>query len=206
MPADSPIHKIADLKGKKIGVASTGGLTYWLTLELARHEGWPKDALQLAAIGNAHSAVVSSLRTGNVDAVYSSTAVAFFLEKKHQGRLLVPASSYVGDIGSGMIFARDSLIAEKPDAVRRFVAGWLETIAFMTAHPDEAIKAEAAVTTFPMDVQTKEFHLTFPMFSHNCSFDPEAFANLKRSFVDMKMLPKAPDMAKLYTTAFLPKS
>lgn len=43
-----------------------------------------------------------------------------------------------------------------------------------------------------------------PMFLDNGHFDPKALAVLSRSFVDMKILPAAPDMSKLYTEAFLP--
>ena len=34
---------------------------------------------------------------------------------------------------------------------------------------------------------------------------PKALATLSRSFVELKTLPNAPDMSKLYTEAFLPK-
>jgi hypothetical protein len=44
-----------------------------------------------------------------------------------------------------------------------------------------------------------------PMFSDDGRFDAKALATLSRSFVEMKTLPQAPDMSKLYTEAFLPK-
>jgi hypothetical protein len=45
-----------------------------------------------------------------------------------------------------------------------------------------------------------------PMFTNDGHFDPAALKVLSRSFVEMKTLPDAPDMSKLYTEAFLPKS
>ena len=44
-----------------------------------------------------------------------------------------------------------------------------------------------------------------PMFTDDGHFDPKALAVLRRSFVEMKILPAEPDMSKLYTEAFLPK-
>jgi NitT/TauT family transport system substrate-binding protein len=202
---DSPIQTVEQLKGKKISVSSVGGLTYWLALELARKEGWGPDGITMVAIGNASSSVVAALRTHIVDASYTSTALAFLLEEKHEGRLLVPASKYAGHVGGGMIFATDSLIAARPDAVRRFLAGWLETVAYMRQHRTETIAIERTVTGFPQGVQEKEFDLTIGMFSDDCKFDAETLANLKRSFTDLKLLPTPPDMAKLYTEALLPK-
>lgn len=202
---DSPIRTIADLKGKKMSVSSVGGLTYWLALELARKEGWGENGLTLVTIGNASSSVVAALRDHLVDAAYTSTALAFVLEERKEGRLLAPASSYAGNVGGGMIFATNRALADKPDAVRRFLAGWLATIAYMRAHRDETIAIERTVTGFPETVQEKEFDLTIGMFSDDCKFDPDTLANLKRSFTDLKLLPEAPDMAKLYTEAYLPK-
>ena len=42
------------------------------------------------------------------------------------------------------------------------------------------------------------------MFTDNGRFDAKALAVLRRSFVEMKILPTEPDMSKLYTEAFLP--
>jgi hypothetical protein len=43
------------------------------------------------------------------------------------------------------------------------------------------------------------------MFTDDCAFDAEWLAVLRQSFVELKILAEAPDMSKLYTTAFLPK-
>ena len=45
-----------------------------------------------------------------------------------------------------------------------------------------------------------------PILSLDGHFDPAALAVLARSFVEMKTLPSAPDMGKLYTEALLPAS
>ena len=43
------------------------------------------------------------------------------------------------------------------------------------------------------------------MFSDTGRFDPKALATLRKSYVELKLLPTEPDMTKLYTEAFLPK-
>ncbi len=195
---DSPIKSVADLKGKRIGVSSVGGLTYSLALELSEKQGWGRNGVKVVAVGNAPSSVVSSLRAHNVDADFTSTSLIFTMEKRGEGRLLASASAFSGSDASGVIFARAGLADSNPGAVRAFLAGWLDTIAFMKAHPDAAIRDEAAVTTFPLDVQAKEFHLTYSMFRHDCKFTAESLANLKRMFVATKRLPASVDMSKLY--------
>ena len=51
---------------------------------------------------------------------------------------------------------------------------------------------------------TKEYDFTATKFSRDCKFDAEALTNLKRAFVDQKLVDSPPDMAQLYTEAFLP--
>jgi hypothetical protein len=43
------------------------------------------------------------------------------------------------------------------------------------------------------------------VFTDDCAFDAESPEVLKQSFIELKILPTAPDMSKLDTTEFLPK-
>lgn len=203
VPADSPIHDVAALKGKKIAVAAVGGLAYWLTLELDRREGWGPQGMEIVEIGNNPASVVASLKTHAVDAAYTGTVLAFTMEEEGTGRLLIPASQYAGHVGGGVIYATQRLMAGNPDAIRRFLAGWIETIAFMRMHRDESLAIEREVTHASAAVQGKEFDLNLGAFSDDCRFDAETLANLKRSFADLKLTETPPDMASLYTDKFL---
>ncbi len=133
------------------------------------------------------------------------TSNIFSWEEKKQARLLIPVSEYVGNIAAGAIFATNRLIASNPDALRSFLAGWLETIDYMRKNKAETVKIEGVVTGYSESVMSKEYDLTIGMFSKDCKFDAQSLANLERSFVDLKMVETPPDMSKLYTEAFLPK-
>ena len=104
-----------------------------------------------------------------------------------------------------VIFATDKAVAEKPQALRGFLAGWFETIALM--RKDKARSVEIAAQVMGTDAATaaKIHDELMPMFSDTGRFDPKALVVLRRSFVEMKTLPSEPDMSKLYTEAFLPK-
>ena len=202
---DSPIKSLDQLKGQKIHIASTGGLTYWLALELARKKGWGPKGITLVTTGNNVATTVSELQTHAVAAAFTATALAFTLELRKQGKLLAPATDFAGNVGAGMIFASDSIMKSHAAAVRDFLAGWLDTIVWIRNHRDEAVKIEAGITHFPLAVQAKEYDLTIDMFSSSCKFDAETLANLKRSFVDLNLVSSPPDMTKLYTEEFIPK-
>lgn len=205
LPKDSPVTKPEDLKGKKMGVTSTGSLTYWLAREFARTRGWGVEGIQTVAIGGDSAGIIAALRTRAVDAAIVATPLAFQMEEQGEGRLFMSAAEYVGNISSGTIFATKEMMEKRPDVLRRFIAGWLETVDFMAKNRDETIKLAAAMTGFTLTVQAKEYDQTQTMFTNDCKFDAESLANLKRSFADLKLLETEPDMSKLYTEAFLPK-
>jgi ABC-type nitrate/sulfonate/bicarbonate transport system substrate-binding protein len=205
VPWDSPVHTIAALKGKKIGISSAGSLTDWLARELAAHEGWGPDGVTRVAIGNGAAATVAAFRTHAIDADIAVTSNIFNWEEKKEGRLLIPVSQYVGNIAAGAIYATQHLIATDPDALRAFLKAWLETVDFITTHKAETVKIESEVTGYPESVMAKEYDVTKGMFSKDCKFDADSLNNLKRAFVDQKLVAAPPDMSKLYTEAFLPK-
>ncbi len=205
VPEDSTARSIDDLKGKKIGVSSAGSLTNWLALELARKKGWGLGGVEVVAIGNGAASIVAAFRTYAVDADIAATSIIFNMEANKEGRLLFPASQYEGNLGAGMIFAMKNLVATNPDAIRRFLAAWFETVDYMRAHKAETVDIESGVTGFPSAVQAKEYDLTIGSFSKTGKFDADSLANLERSFTDLNLVTTLPDIAKLYTERFLPK-
>jgi NitT/TauT family transport system substrate-binding protein len=128
VPWDSPITTVAQLKGAKIGISSPGSLTDWLALELARRQGWGLQGVTPVAIGNAAASVIAAFREHLVDADVAVTSLIFDMEEKKLGRLLIPVSDYAGNLAAGAIFASTQLIKTDPDAIRAFLAAWLETL------------------------------------------------------------------------------
>ena len=206
VPYDSPVKKLDQLKGKKIGISSAGSLTDWLTKQLNQHQKWSgADAATPVAIGNGAAAVLAAFQTNAIDADISVTSNIFNWEEKHLGRLVAPASDFVGNIAASTTYASQNFIDKHPNELRGFLAGWLETIDYLVSHKAETVKIESEVTHYSEAVMTKEYELTAKKFSRDCKFDSEALNNLKRAFVDQKLVDAPPDMSKLYTEAFLPK-
>src|SRR5581483_3623738 len=116
-----------------------------------------------------------------------------------------PVTAFAGNMAAGTLYASKALMDSNPGAVRAFVAGWIETVAYIRAHKAETVKIESEVTGFPQSVMAKEYDLVIDMYTKDCRFDAESLATLKRSFVDLKLMNSEPDMSKLYTHEFLPK-
>ncbi|HUB97806.1 MAG TPA: ABC transporter substrate-binding protein [Stellaceae bacterium] len=205
VPWDSPIKTLADLKGKTIGVSSPGSFSDWSGHELARTEGWGPDGVKTVAIGGGDAPARAAFRAHLIDAAIGGTSQFLVFETTEDGRLLAPVSTYEGNVASGAIFASNQLVASHPDAIRAFLAAWIETVDYMRAHKDETVKITMGITHFSEAVMAREYDLTIGMHTRDCRFDSESLATLKRSFGEMKLVQGEVDMAKLHTDAYLPK-
>ena len=202
---DSPIKTVDDLKGKMIGVSNSGSFSDWSARQLARKKGWGENGVTTVAIGNGVAAVSAALKTHQIDAMVTGTNVFLAFEEKQEARLVAPVSSWEGNVASGALYASNEIIAKNPEALRAFLAGWIETVDYMRAHKAETVKIESAVTHFSESVMSREYDLVIGMFTKECRFDAESLAALKSSFADLKLVDGDPDMSKLYTHEYLPK-
>jgi NitT/TauT family transport system substrate-binding protein len=203
VPYDSPARSADDLKGKRVGVSTVNSLTQWLMRELARQKGWDADSLTYVTVGAELPNQVAALVTGQIDAVVSSTALGLQLAEGKRGRLLFPASEIVSDFMIHAIFAASQMAQTRPDAVRRFLKGWFETIAFMRQNRDETVRLSRQRTNFSTAVEEKQYDLVMPMFSSTGRFEPAAIATIQRSFVDLRLTEHEPDLTKYCTEQFL---
>jgi ABC-type nitrate/sulfonate/bicarbonate transport system substrate-binding protein len=205
VPWDSPIRSLDELKGKRIGVSTAGSLTDWLAKDLARKKGWGPQDLTVVTLGNAPTAIIAAFREHLVDAYVNVNSMFLAMEENRTGRILAPVSQYEGKLAAGALYASKHLIDSDPDAVRAFIASWIETIAFILTHKAETVKIESEITGFSQNVMSRDYDLSIGMFTKDCRFDAESLATLQRSFVELKLLPTPPDMSALHTEAFLPK-
>lgn len=206
VPWDGPVHKLADLEGKRIAVSSLGSLTDWLAQELIRKQGWSGDTTPRVAIGGNPVAVAAAFRAHTVDAYIGGTINFQRMEQQQVGRIVAPVSTYMGRVASGGIYASQQTMKDAPDTIRAFLAAWLETTAYIDdrSHKAEIVKIESAFTGYPESLIAKEYDIDQGMFTKDCRFDAEAVEALKQSFMELKLLDSPPDMSKLYTDAFLP--
>jgi NitT/TauT family transport system substrate-binding protein len=206
VPYDSPARTADDLKGKRIGISTVNSLTQWLMRELARQKGWDADALTYVTVGAELPNQVAALLTGQIDAVVSSSALGLQLAEGKRGRLLLAAADVVKDFMIHTIYASELMVQQRPEAIRRFLKGWFDTIAFMRANRAATVQASRERTNFSIAVEEQQYDLVMPMFSATGRFEPRALATIQRSFVDLHLIDQEPDLTKYYTERFLPAS
>ncbi|HEV8014033.1 MAG TPA: ABC transporter substrate-binding protein [Stellaceae bacterium] len=204
--ADAKGSGIDALKGQTIGITSAGSLTQWLVNELNRVKGWSgTDSAVPVVIGGSGPGQVAAIKTKAVFAVVAGVTLGFELEEQHEGHVLVDCSSFVNNLELYTTFASNDVIARNPDAVRRFLKAWYETVAYMKQHKPETVAATSKVIGFTQPVSERTYDALLSKLSTDGSFAPSALAALSASFVDLGVLKPPIDMSKLYTEKFLPK-
>jgi NitT/TauT family transport system substrate-binding protein len=201
--ADDTVKTVDDLKSRNVGVSTVGSVTSWIVSEVSRQRGWGVNGIAQVPIGDDASRI-AALRTKSIDAAIVNIAIGLKFVQRGEGRILLRFNDLIKDFIVHVIFATDTIIASKPETLRAFLAGWFDTIAFMRANKPETVRIAATVMGTDEPTTGKIYDELMPMFSDTGKFDPKALAVLSRSFVDMKTLPSEPNMASLYTEAFLP--
>lgn len=200
---DSPIKKVADLKGKIMSVTTVGSLTYWLTQRMSLHEGWGADGIKIAATGGGQAAT-SALLTGSVDAVMGALETALTLQEKHRARPLVTMDKFVPRFITHVIFARKAVIDQNPQEVETFVKAFFAVLDYMRTHRDETIAIADDVLHDGKGVLAQAYDTEMPIMSKDGTFDPAALKLIKQSWIDLKILDKEPSDDQILTRRFVP--
>jgi ABC-type nitrate/sulfonate/bicarbonate transport system substrate-binding protein len=201
---DDTVKTADDLKGRKVGVSTVGSVTSWIISEVSRQKGWGFDGITQVPIGE-DSSRVAALKAKALDGAIVNLAVALKFVQAGEGKIVLRFNELIKDFHVHVIFATDKAIAGRPEPLRAFMRGWIETIAFMRRNKAETVKIAKEVMETDEATTAAIYDELMPMFSDDGRFNPAALAALARSFVEMKTLPSEPDMSKLYTEEFLPK-
>jgi NitT/TauT family transport system substrate-binding protein len=138
--AKHPMTKPADIKGLQVGVSPAAGSAYIFLKAFLSSNGLSLDDIKQDTVSPPYE---SYLVLGRVDAIpgYVDAEVPELEAKTGgPGSLCVLQGADYGYVafGSGLL-ASNKLIHDNPDLVKRFVKGYLESMAYVADHPDEAV-------------------------------------------------------------------
>ena len=200
---NSTAKAVDDLKGKKLGVTTVGSLTDWIGKRINTLKGWGAEGITTVPIGGMPPAR-AAIKTGQIDGYIGALETGYALEEAKEWRVITTATPFVDDFITHVFFVRDDVIAKRPEAVRAFLKGWFETIAFMKANKDKTVEITSKVLNLSPAVISRAYDEQIPIFSTDGTFDPKAVAALKQSFIEMGLLKEIPDDKVMFTTQFVP--
>jgi len=199
---DLPIASAADLKDRTMGVTGPS-LTGWLVAEVSRQQGWGPKGIKMNYAPPQSSWAL--MKTKAIDGMVVDLGTALQAERDGHARILLNFGKSLPDFHVFVAAANNEVIANRPDAVRRFLKAWFETIAFMRANKAATVAVQVELQEIAADIANRTYDEVIPEFSTDGRFNPKALAALSRSFVELEYLAKEPDMKTLYTEEFLPK-
>jgi NitT/TauT family transport system substrate-binding protein len=131
----SNIHHPADLKGKKIGVYSLSSGTRQNLLVLLHQAGLGESDVTIVVTGLLNFA---PLLQGQVDATAATDTGLLVGKRKGLGDVNVMEVRNYLNVSSDLFVVREQVFQQKKAALRRFLAGYRQSAAWMIANPEEA--------------------------------------------------------------------
>jgi NitT/TauT family transport system substrate-binding protein len=200
---DSPIKTVDDLKGKKLGVTTVGSLTDWIGKRIGTQKGWGPAGITTVPVGGMPPAR-AAIKTNQIDGYIGALEVGMSLEEAKEWRVITSATPFVDHFITHVFFVREDVIAKRPQAVKAFLQGWQDTIAFMKANKVKTVEITSKVIQVAPSVIDRAYDQQIGIFSDDLSFDPRAVEVLKQSFIEMGLLKDIPEDKAMFTTQFLP--
>ena len=203
LPFDTPVKTIGDLRGKRIGVTTTGSLTDWLVRELSRQQGWGSDGIQILALGQMQARLAATQR-GELDGMVIEAATGYELEEAGKAKNFLLFGDIAKDFYTHVIFATDDMIANRPQLLRRLLRGWFKTIAFMRTNKDFVVASEAKTIEVKPSIAAKIYDAQMAGFSSDGAWNPAAIEVIRHSLKELGILPVVPEAKTIYNDQFVP--
>jgi NitT/TauT family transport system substrate-binding protein len=150
---DSPIQKVSELAGKKVGITSAGSGTDILARwTLAEHK------IDFTRVPLGGGGLVPNLLTGNIDASVLYSPLTYKVIDEKVARPLIDYGAAVPAHSNSAWIASDKIIKERPDVVQKALNAIYGGIAFLTAerHRAAAVKLIAEIDEIPETIAARE--------------------------------------------------
>jgi NitT/TauT family transport system substrate-binding protein len=130
---DSPIRKLSELAGKKVGITSAGSgsdiLARWTLAD---------QKIEFTRVPLGGGGLVPNLLTGNVDATVLYSPLTYQVMQAKQARSIADFGELVPAHSTGSWIATDKLIAERPQALQKALNALYGGVAFLRAPHNRA--------------------------------------------------------------------
>jgi ABC-type nitrate/sulfonate/bicarbonate transport system substrate-binding protein len=192
----------AELRGKLVGVTSVASLTGWLAREFSQSQGWGPEGVKIVALGSGEGSI-GALLGKNVDAIVVSAAQGLRLEEAGRAKVLLLFGDFIKDFMTHAIYASNDFQAQHPDALRRFLKAWFETVRWMRDNRAEAIEVSRKTTLFSPEMAGKTYDREMPEYLIDSHINEKIVADMLKTAVALGLLKTMPDPKTLYTNQFL---
>ena len=167
---DSPIKKLSELAGKKVGITSAGSgsdiLARWTLAD---------QKIEFTRVPLGGGGLVPNLLTGNVDATVLYSPLTYQVMQAKQARSIADFGELVPPHSTGSWIAHEKIITERPQALQKALNALYGGLAFLRAPQNRAaaVKIIAEIDEIPEPIAAAELDGNIVKLSTNGEFRKE---------------------------------
>ncbi|HUK61185.1 MAG TPA: ABC transporter substrate-binding protein [Stellaceae bacterium] len=203
VPAGSPVKAPPDLKGKIVAMPGVGSVSEWLLWQMEKAQGWSKADVKANSAGSLGGAI-ALIESRQADAAIGPPELGYMLEAQGKGHVAFSLAPFAPHFHAHVVYARDELIDKNPDLVARFLKGFFAAIDYMKTHKQETTAIAVRELHSTPEIMGRIWDELAPWLDDKGTFDPQALAVLKQSYVDLQILDRKPKDDEILTTRFVP--
>lgn len=153
--ADSPIHDVAELAGKKVGITSAGSGSDLLALWTQQQRN-----IQFTRVPLGGGGLVPNLRSRNVDAVVLYSPLSFQQMEAKQARSLLDYADAVPPHLNGGWIAGDATLARNRPLIQKGLNALYGGLLLLRANRAQALALIAEIDEIPPEIAAFEYENT----------------------------------------------
>ncbi len=196
---DSPIHSIADLKGKKVA-AQVGSSVHFFLGQLLAQAGLSLKDVQLVNLAGPDQG--PALESGAVDAIILWMPYRTQLEQAGKARVVADSSHVSGSLS--LYAVRTGFAQENPALVESFLRATQKTNDYMKRHPKEILALLSKDSQFPASVLAESLK-GFDWSLRLTAGDEKAMGDIKNFLLANRVIRKDFDIQELFDDSYAQK-
>jgi NitT/TauT family transport system substrate-binding protein len=195
--------KMADLKGKAIGVTRVGAATWAFARMAAKAQGWdPERDVKIVALGGLDAQVAALARKEIAAYVWGDYGAS--TEAQGRTTLVFRLDSLTPKWISSIQYSSEEQIRKNSDPIRRATRAIFQALRFMKTQPAEASGVLAAKLTWTPEMVSAVHRAWLPYFPDDGRINPDNLKAMQDTLLEAGSVKKRLPLDEHYTTEFTP--
>jgi NitT/TauT family transport system substrate-binding protein len=195
------VQKLADLRGKTIGISTFGSQLYLTTITLLRKHGLePGKDINLLPGGD-NNARLAAMDGGKIDAAFVSSPADIFGAKRGY-KVLLWTRDHVPLLQNAVV-TTDKQLKTAPDKIKRTIKASIEALRFIREQPEETIGIAAKWLKLDLATTRAAFDNYLPCYSADGALPDQALQDLIQYELDRSNLKKDMPLTQVASRALL---
>jgi NitT/TauT family transport system substrate-binding protein len=195
--------RMADLKGKAIGVTRVGAATWVFARMAARAQGWDPDKdVKIVGLGGLDAQLAALTRKEIAAYVWGDYGAS--TEAQGRTRLVFRLDSLTPKWISSIQYSSEEQIKKNADPIRRVTRAVFQAMRFMKTQPQDAAVLIAAKLNWTPEMVTAVHKAWTPYFPEDGRINTENLKAMQDALLEAGAIKKRLPLDEHYTTEFTP--